>query len=193
NLPQGRVGKVYQVADNISWAHSKHNFIFGAEFKHLSEVSPFLPNFNGAFGFNSATRIVNNAPSSIGLTVGDPTLAYTENDQYYFIQDDFKVRPNLTLNLGVRYEYTGQPINILHRISVERESGSAGFFNPSLPLSVRTVPEIPADKNNFAPRVGFAWSPHFWKNFLGEDATVVRGGFSIAYEPAFFNILGNVQ
>jgi hypothetical protein len=136
---------------------------------------------------------MNNAPSSIGLTVGDPTLAFTENDQYYFVQDDFKIKPNLTLNLGVRYEYTGQPINILSRISTQRESSSAGFYDPALPLSVRTVPEVPADKNNFAPRVGFAYTPHFWKKYLGEDATVIRGGFSIAYEPAFYNILGNVQ
>ncbi|HYY94218.1 MAG TPA: TonB-dependent receptor, partial [Pyrinomonadaceae bacterium] len=194
NLPQGRIGKVYQFADNLTWLHGKHSFILGGEFKHLSEVSPFLPNFNGAFAFNSATRLINNAPSSISLTVGDPTLAFTENDQYYFVQDDFKIRPNLTLNLGVRYEYTGQPINILSRISEQRESNaSTAVFDPSLPLSVRTVPKVPADKNNFAPRVGFAYSPHFWKNFLGEDATVIRGGFSIAYEPAFYNILGNVQ
>jgi outer membrane receptor protein involved in Fe transport len=192
-FPQGRDGKVYQVADNLSWSHGKHNFIFGAEYKHLNEVSPFLPNFNGAFGFSSAARLINNAPSSISLTAGDPTLAFTENDQYYFVQDDFKIRPNLTLNLGVRYEYTGQPINILHDQSVARESGSAGFFDPSLPLSVRTVPLIPADKNNFAPRVGFAYTPHFWKSIFGEDATVIRGGYSIAYEPAFYNILQNVQ
>ena len=193
NLPQGRVGKVYQLADNLTWIRGNHSFIFGGEYKHLSEVSPFLPNFNGAFTFNSATRLLNNAPSTINLTVGDPTLAFTENDQYYFVQDDWKVRPNLTLNLGVRYEYTGQPINILSEISNERESGPGRFYNPALPLSVRTVPFVPADKNNFAPRVGFAWSPRFWKGFLGEDATVVRGGFSLAYEPAFYNILGNVQ
>jgi hypothetical protein len=194
NLPQGRIGKVYQVADNIRWSRGKHNIVFGAEFKHLSEVSPFLPNFNGAFGFNSATRLQNNAPSSIGLTVGDPTLAFTENDQYYFVQDDFKFRPNLTLNLGVRYEYTGQPLNILSSISNTRESNAAtAFYDPTLPLSVRTVPQVPADKNNFAPRVGFAYSPHFWKKFLGEDATVIRGGFSLAYEATFYNILGNVQ
>ena len=201
NLPQGRVGKVYQFADNLTWVHGNHSFVFGGEFKHLNEVSPFLPNFNGAFGFNTAgcpssnlsCRLVNNAPSSIGITVGDPTLAFTENDQYYFVQDDFKFRPNLTLNLGVRYEYTGQPINVLHDQTVARESSSAGFYDPSLPLSVRTVPKVPADKNNFAPRVGFAYSPRFWKHFLGEDATVIRGGFSIAYEPAFYNILLNVQ
>ncbi|MEP6706482.1 MAG: carboxypeptidase regulatory-like domain-containing protein [Pyrinomonadaceae bacterium] len=194
NLPQGRIGKVYQVADNITWTRGQHSLILGAEFKHLKTVVPFLPNFNGAYAFNSVTRLLNNAPSGFGLTVGDPTLAFTENDQYYFVQDDYKVRPNLTLNLGVRYEYTGQPINILSQQSIIRENDPARrFYDPTLPLSVRTTPAIPVDKNNFAPRVGFAWSPHFWKSFLGEDATVIRGGFSIAYDPAFYNILLNVQ
>jgi outer membrane receptor protein involved in Fe transport len=194
NLPQGRVGKVYQLADDLSWTRGRHSFIFGAEFKHLNTVVPFLPNFNGAFAFNSVARLLANAPSGFSLTVGDPTLAFTENDQYYYIQDDFKVRPNLTLNLGVRYEYTGQPINILNQQSIVRENDpTRRFFDPTLPLSVRTTPAIPKDKNNFAPRLGFAYSPHFWKSFLGEDATVIRGGFSIAYDPAFYNILLNVQ
>ncbi len=194
NLPQGRIGKVYQIADNVTWTRGRHSFIFGGEYKHLSQVSPFLPNFNGSFGFNSVTRVLNNAPSGVAITAGDPLIAYTEDDQYYFVQDDFKIRPNLTLNLGIRYEYTGQPINILNDITVARESNaSTAFFNPSLPLSIRTVPRVPPDKNNFAPRVGFAYTPHFWKGLFGEDATVFRGGYSIAYEPAFYNILQNVQ
>ncbi|MEP6570335.1 MAG: carboxypeptidase regulatory-like domain-containing protein [Acidobacteriota bacterium] len=193
NLPQGRVGKVYQIADNLTWIRGSHSLILGGEFKHLSTVVPFLPNFNGAYSFNSVTRLLNNAPSGFALTVGNPTLVFTENDQYYFIQDDFKVRPNLTLNLGVRYEYTGQPINLLNEQSTLREGGSGRFYDPTLPLSVRTTPRVPIDKNNFAPRIGFAYSPHFWKKFLGEDATVIRGGFSIAYDAAFYNILLNVQ
>jgi hypothetical protein len=55
------------------------------------------------------------------------------------------------------------------------------------------VPLAPIDKNNWAPRIGFAWSPKFWKSVLGEDATVIRGGFSIAYDAAYYNILLNVQ
>jgi outer membrane receptor protein involved in Fe transport len=200
NLPQGRVGKVYQFADNLTWAKGKHSMIMGVEYKHLNEVVPFLPNFNGAYSFSGSTavtRLINNAPSGISLTAGDPTLAFTENDQYYFFQDDFKLRPNLTLNLGVRYEYTGQPINKLHDVTVARESGGNGFYDPSLPLSIRTVPKIPADKNNWAPRFGFAYSPHFEHGFMhrlvGTDATVFRGGYSIAYDASFYNILLNVQ
>jgi len=161
---------------------------------------PFLPNFNGAYAFSggtAVTRLINNAPSGISLTAGDPTLAFTEDDQYYFFQDDFKIRPNFTLNLGVRYEYTGQPINKLHDVTVARENGASPFYDPTLPLSLRTVPQIPADKNNWAPRFGFAWSPHFEKGFLhsifGTDATVFRGGYSMAYDASFYNILLNVQ
>ena len=194
NLPQGRIGKVYQVADNLNWTLGNHSLLIGGEYKKLDTLVPFLPNFNGSFAFNSATRIINNAPSGVSITLGDPLLAFKENDWYGFVQDDFKVRPNLTLNLGVRYEYTGQPINQLHDVTVARESNaSTAFFNPALPLSIRTVPKVPVDKNNFAPRLGFAWSPKFWKGLLGEDATVIRGGFSLAFDPAFYNILLNVQ
>jgi outer membrane receptor protein involved in Fe transport len=193
NLPQGRIGKVYQYADNLSWAHGRHSFLFGAEYKHLTELAPFLPNYNGAYSFNSQQRIVNNAPVSVAITGGDPLLLFPENDQSYFVQDDFKFRSNLTLNLGIRYEYTGQPINVLHDQTVARENGPNGFYVKTLPLATRTVPLAPIDKNNWAPRLGFAWSPKMWKSLLGEDATVIRGGFSIAYDAAYYNILLNVQ
>ncbi len=201
NIPQGRLVKVYQYADTMSWVRGKHSLVFGAEYKHLVNKVPFLPLFQGQFTFSTAsaiTRLLNNAPSAISLTAGEPVTTYKENDQYYFLQDDFKIRSNLTLNLGVRYEYTGQPINQLHDITVARESGSPkAIFDPTLPLSVRTVPFVKPDKNNWAPRVGFAWSPKFESGFMhklvGSDATVIRGGFAIAYDPAFYNILLNLQ
>ena len=121
NIPQGRLVKVYQFADTMTWGKGKHSLVFGAEYKHLVNKVPFLPLYQGPFTFSTAsavTRLLNNAPSAISLTAGEPVTTYTENDQYYFLQDDFKIRPNLTLNLGVRYEYTGQPINQLHDITV---------------------------------------------------------------------------
>jgi hypothetical protein len=194
NLPQGRIGKVYQYADNLTWIKGKHSFTFGGEYKVLDTLAPFLPNFDGSYSFNSQQRIANNAPSALSVTVGDPLLHFKEHDQYYFVQDDFKFRSNITLNLGARYEFTGQPINILHDISVQRESNPAtALFNPALPIAARTNPKIPSDYNNIAPRVGFAYTPHFWKKIFGEDTTVFRGGFSIAYDAAFYNILLNVD
>ncbi|HEY3027002.1 MAG TPA: carboxypeptidase regulatory-like domain-containing protein [Pyrinomonadaceae bacterium] len=201
-LPQGRDTILYDVLDNLTWTRGRHSFTIGGEYKHTSAVVPFLPNFGGAYTFaivsgqttlaGQQQRIFNNAPSAFSVALGVPDVPYTEKDQYYFIQDDFKIRSNLTLNLGVRYEYTGQPIDSLTNLTIARESGSTPFWNPALPLSARIVPQTPKDKNNFAPRVGFAYTPHFWKKLLGEDQTVIRGGFAIAYDPAFYNILLNV-
>jgi outer membrane receptor protein involved in Fe transport len=200
NLPQGRIVRVAQFADTLNWTLGNHTLTMGVDFRDLNNSVPFLPNFNGAFRFNSTARIVANAPAFVNLAAGTPTIGYKEKDQFYFFQDDFKVRENLTLNLGIRYEYTGQPINILNQLTVAKESNAAtALWRQSLPLEARTVPRIPADKNNWAPRLGFAWSPRFGdgklaKTLFGEnDATVIRGGFSIAYDPAFYNILLNVS
>lgn len=200
NLPQGRIVRVTQFADTLNWTTGKHTLTMGVDYRDLDNAVPFLPNFNGAFRFPTTANIVANAPSFVNLAAGTPTIGYKEKDQFYFFQDDIKVRENFTLNLGVRYEYTGQPINILNQLTVARESdASTALWRQSLPLETRTVPKIPADKNNWAPRLGFAWSPRFGdgglaKLLFGEnDATVVRGGFSMAYDPAFYNILLNVS
>jgi len=192
NLPQGRVSTVHQIADTLTWARGRQTWTMGAEYKWLSTITPFLPNYDGAFSYNATNRFTNNAPSAYALAVGDPLVDFPEHDQYYFFQDDWKVKPNLTLNLGVRYEFTGQPINALHDSSVARETSPTPLFNPALPLSLRTVPVTKSDKNNWAPRLGFAYTPHFWKKLFGEDATVFRGGYSLAYDIAFYNILLNV-
>jgi outer membrane receptor protein involved in Fe transport len=200
NVPQGRDVRVFQLADTLNWTLGKHTLTMGVDFRDLNNSVPFLPNFNGAFRFSSTARVVANAPSFVTLAGGQPIISYKERDQFYFFQDDFKVRENFTLNLGVRYEYTGQPVNTLNQITTARESdASTALFRQSLPLDVRVVPKIPADKNNWAPRLGFAWSPRmgdgrFAKMMFGQnDATVIRGGFSMAYDPAFYNILLNVS
>ena len=200
NLPQGRQVRVFQIADTFSWTRGKHTALFGVDFRDLDNAIPFLPNINGAFRFNSTTRLVQNFPNFVTLGAGEPRISYKERDQFYFVQDDWRVTDNLTLNLGLRYEYTGAPINLLNEITTTRESDpSTALWRQSLPIEARTVPKVPTDKNNWAPRLGFAWSPRFGNGgfaryLFGEnDATVVRGGFSIAYEPAFYNILLNVS
>jgi hypothetical protein len=98
----------------------------------------------------------------------------------------------------VRYENTGQPINLLNDITVKRESDPAqAFWRQSLPLEARINPRIPTDKNNWAPRLGFVYSPSFKQGFLGslfgEGKTTVRGGYGIAYDAAFYNLLLNIS
>ncbi|HEY6244467.1 MAG TPA: carboxypeptidase regulatory-like domain-containing protein [Pyrinomonadaceae bacterium] len=191
-FPQGRDTTVYQLADNLTVTRGRHSLTVGGEFKYTKSDNPFLPTYQGRYTFNSGTRILNNAPSAYALTVGNFSTTFDQYDQYYFIQDDWKARKNFTLNLGLRYEYYGAPIDDLNDLTVARESGSSPLFNPALPLSVRTVPRVPPDKNNFAPRFGFAYTPNFWKSLFGEDATVFRGGYSIAYETPFYNLFTNV-
>src|SRR5207253_7960935 len=89
--------------------------------------------------------------------------------------------------------YTGQPLNQLNTNTTNREMSSNPLYNPAVPIANRVVPRIPTDKNNWAPRLGFAYTPKFWKKLFGEDQTVFRGGFSIAYDAAFYNILLNVN
>lgn len=195
NFPQGRSVKVYQFSDTYSLTRGRHQITLGADVRRLINESTVLFNFNGTFASFTAARLVQNNPGSVTLAAGPPTVQYNETDQFYFLQDDWKVRDNLTLNLGLRYEYTGQPVNELNKLTIDREANQqTALFRQSLPLESRTVPKTAADKNNFAPRIGFAWTPRFGGEgflgrLLGEDATVIRGGVGIAYDPAFYNIL----
>src|SRR4030095_13029408 len=126
----------------------------GADFNYMKSSFPFLPRFAGQFTYTTAASLLNNQPTQAIIALGSPIINYTEWDQYYFLQDDWKVRDNLTLNLGIRYEYTGQPINDLRDLTVARESSTTPLFNPAIPIEQRVLPEIPVDKNNIAPRVG---------------------------------------
>lgn len=133
-------------------------------------------------------------PERITFALGDPKIKTAQNDYFFFLQDNWKVRSNLTLNLGIRYEVSTTPFNpIIEKINAREADPSTAIFNTAFPLETRTATKLPIDKNNFAPRVGFAYAPDW--DFLGDrftkGRTVVRGGFGIAYDPSFFNIVLN--
>jgi outer membrane receptor protein involved in Fe transport len=200
NLPQGRTVRTFQFSDNFSKTFGRHQLKMGADIRRIKNDNAFLPNVNGSFTFNTANALVQNRPVSVNLATGEVNITYNETDQFYYFQDDWRIKDNLTLNLGIRYEYTGQPLNTLHQITLDRESDpSTALFRQSLPIDVRTFPEIPADKNNWAPRIGFAYRPRFgasrWNRMLfgDQDSTVISGGYSIAYDPVFYNILSNIS
>jgi outer membrane receptor protein involved in Fe transport len=198
NLPQGRIVEAYQFSDNLIYTIGNHQMKMGVDIRKLLNIAPFLPNVNGSFQFDNADQLATNAPTQITVALGPATLSYDEIDQFYYFQDDWRVRPNLTLNLGVRYEYTGQPINLLNRVTVQRESDpKQAFWRQDLPINARTNPEIPADGNNWAPRVGAVWSPRYENGLLarvfGKDKTTIRGGFGIAYDATFYNLMLNIS
>jgi hypothetical protein len=196
NLPQGRTINNTQVQDNASWAHGQHTFKFGGEFYKQRSPNVFLPNINGAYNYlltgDQATdfsAFLQDTPVQVGLTDGPKTFNFKEWDMAFYAGDDWRIKDNLTINLGVRWEYSSQAINLLHDLSVANQAGSDPFWDPSLPASVTTIPSISAPLNYFGPNVGFAWKPRF---LGGGDKTVVRGGYRITYDPAFYNMFLNV-
>ncbi len=194
NLPQGRIVESYQFTDTVSITRGNHQFKTGLDIRKLKNSAPFLPFVNGSFNFTSAAQMGTNTPASLTVALGPATLVYDELDQFYFFQDDWRIRPNLTLNLGVRYENTGQPINLLNDVTVKRESNaSTGFWRQNVPLDAKVVPRLPTDSNNWAPRVGFVYTPNFGEKLFGKDKTIIRGGYGIAYEAAFYNLLLNIS
>jgi hypothetical protein len=121
-----------------------------------------------------------------GRSFGSPFFTFPQTLQAYYFQDTWKVRPNLTVTYGVRYEYQGTPLNALAYPTV-----LPGILAPFQPENKR-VTEQP-DKNNFGPRFGFAYSPDRWKSIFGDNKTVIRGGFGVFYDALFSNIGDNAQ
>ena len=99
----------------------------------------------------------------------------TQWQTFWFVQDDVRVRSDLTLNLGFRYELSEVPLGMLGATDTQS-------------LSVLVPGPAKTDRNNWAPRVGFAW-PEFERAFLGDGTTVVRGGFGVGYDVLFYNLL----
>jgi len=217
NLPQDRQVHNTQYQSNVSWMHGRHSAKFGGELDHQSSPNHFLPSINGGFTFLSSPTASTDCVASTGpvacsafsnfikggancpaaatcsqlsLTQGPFNFNFKENDLYFYGQDDFRVKNNLTLNLGLRWEWDQQAINLLHDISVQNVAN--GFWAAGLPTSVTEIPHIPQALHNFEPNVGVAWTPRILKSVLGDGKTVIRGGYRIAYDPEYYNIFLNI-
>ena len=186
NIPQGRVVKVNQIQDNITWNFGRHNVTMGGEFDYQNSPNTFLPATNGAFSFTNGINYALAGTGSLQLANGAPTLAYTEPDIALYFQDDWKVSQSLTLNLGMRWEYFKQSVNILHDLTVARQTGPNPIWLTTLPLSQTTIPELPQNYKNFEPRFGFAYNP------VSLSKLVARGGFAVNFDPAFYNLFLNI-
>jgi hypothetical protein len=169
-----------QIADTVTWNHGKHNIKVGLDFSHVNDNGQNL--FNG-FGSYSYSNLLNyfsdlNAPNtcagkpcytSFSQGLGLPGVEFTTNYYSFFVADDWKILPNLSLSLGLRYEYQQMPDPI------------ASLVNP---LEPRTG-HMPSDTNNWGPRVGFAW------DVFGHSKTVVRAGYGIYYGPTITSTIFN--
>jgi hypothetical protein len=192
SAPQGRIVNSYQFQDNWSYVLGRHALKAGINFTYQRSPNFFLPNVNGSYTYSSYATLAQNTTSSISATAGNPVLDFREKDSFLYVQDDFKLRSNLTLNLGLTWSYYGQPANLFHDKTTAQQAGSQPFWNPALPTSVTTFPSTPSPKASFGPNVGFAWTPGMTNRILGNNKTTIRGGFRYAYDPPFYNIYLNI-
>jgi outer membrane receptor protein involved in Fe transport len=192
-FPQGRIINVYQVQDNASMVHGKHVMKWGGEYDRQRSPNYSLFGTNAILTFADFNSLIANTPLQTQVAYGVPVTRFKENDLGLYFQDDWRVKDNLTVNLGLRWDFYQQASNLLHNESVAQQTGPNPLWSTSLPLSLTTVPALPNHYHNFGPVVGFAWTPRILPALLGNSQTVVRGGFRIAYDFAYYNLATNVQ
>lgn len=186
NLPQSGGDNVYQVFDTVSYIHGSHSFKFGGEYKRILTTNNFLARERGDYIYNTLDELLQDLTplGRNGLRgVGSGTFTGNVTKFYLFGQDDWKIKPNVTLNLGLRYERSGVP-----RASKDDLPFFQGVSVPGLNFQ-----DLEADKNNFGPRLGFAWSPGFeggllHKLFGGRGQSSIRGNVSVTFSDFFQNL-----
>ncbi|HET9399384.1 MAG TPA: carboxypeptidase regulatory-like domain-containing protein [Candidatus Acidoferrales bacterium] len=172
----------FSYRDMVSKILSKHSLKFGVEFNQELDNDAQIGGGRPDLTFQGPWNFANGAPIFEQVDVVPTTGAPAPNRRYFrtldgagFVQDDWRLRPNFTLNLGLRYEYYGPPTEKNRQLSnIILGSGTTGYAN-----AVSTNPSklYPATWRNVGPRLGFAWSPdRFHSN------AVLRGGFGIMYD-----------
>jgi hypothetical protein len=195
NLPQWRNNNVYQLQESFSYYRGNHSLKTGFDLRKIEVESFFNPTLRGRLVYPTLQRFIDDvadvATINGPLAGGSTVVNYAWNDAYFFLQDEWRIRPSLTLNLGVRYELPGNWINSL----VDLNKGIVDAAGGDQRFALSPIPK--RDKNNIQPRVGFNWNPHTSKEgFLGlltgGDRLVVRGGYARTHDYAFLNIALNI-
>jgi hypothetical protein len=194
--PVRRTETRYEVTDNLSWNKGHHTFKFGGDFNWIDVAATFELNFAGVFDFGglNASTVLGaafvNAPAftavqqyGLGLPAqyiqgfGNPASALSNKPIAFYAQDSWQIRPNLTINYGVRYdiEFTQKlnPVSVKDPLSLITLSASDMLAAQN---AVNVQQGIRIDKNNVAPRLAIAWDP------FSNGKTVVRAAYGLFYD-----------
>ena len=174
----------FEVRDTLRKSAGNHGLSFGGEWRQEQDNNNLIGGARPLFTFGGLFNFANSTPLFYQINAdprtGGPPKAqrfFRNNNYAFFAQDDWKVKPNFTLNLGMRWEYFGPLTEKEGRIS-NLVLGPNGLTDARIVVSDRLYPP---DKNNFAPRLGFAWSPNKLIGVNTESKLVIRGGAGIAY------------
>jgi carboxypeptidase family protein len=176
NFPQGRVSNAYQFSDTVTLNRSKHSIKTGADIRYNDLDNNAAFNSKGTFTFNNLQDYMNNTAFQVLQALQTASFVARQWQTFLFGQDEYRMNSALTLDFGLRYENSGVPF---------------GLFGATDPQSLAAMVPGPVkkDTNNWAPRAGFAYSPHSNNKFIGDGKTVVRGGYGVAYDVLFYNLL----
>jgi len=196
NIPQFRFANNWQYQDTMSLVRGKHTFRFGVDF--LRQLARQRPPFNERGSFTYQTTTAGNITAfanfldDFGGDQGTLTRVFGSSiyhpnlfRQSYFFQDSWKATSNLTVNIGLRYEYFGAPENTF-RVPAFTNYDPVNFAAPN---------SVAGYKLNFGPSVGFAWNPKgdgFLQRMMGGQKMVWRGGFQTSHDSSFNNLLSNI-
>jgi hypothetical protein len=188
NSPQGGAINTYQWVDTLSYLRGRHTWKMGVDARLWIAPSLFLPRSRAEYRYTSVSAFVKDrVPDELALRgVGDGSFAGNQKGVYWFVQDDWKIHPRFTLNLGLRYEFAtntrdAQKQLLNSNASLADPSASiAASGNPALVPLIFGKPK--QDTNNFAPRIGFAY------DVFGDHKTSIRGGVGVGYDVVFQNL-----
>ena len=203
--PRRELDQTYTISDTLSWYRGKHNWRFGGDYRRILQSFRSAQNAEGSFVFTgletsefaagSAKPVSDTGydfadfllglPQQTTLQSGTNSYDFAANSFDLFAQDDWRIRPTLSLNLGFRYEYNGPFTEAHDRIA--NLDVATGFTGASVVLPGQSgfpASLLSPDRNDYAPRIGIAWRPF--------KQTVVRTGYGINYNLAqYANIIQN--